>query len=124
MLTQSFGAETSANEADTITAVEFDTSGDYLATGDHGGRVVLFARMSGPSSVVSGGSKERSKRRKEIGTSPGDDERRGKSFDKVRRFTTCLSIDLLSFIIPPDFIHQLVSFTNLMAFSFLNSSMV
>ena len=57
MLTQSFGAETSANEADTITAVEFDTTGEYLATGDYGGRVVLFARMSAP--VMTGGSKER-----------------------------------------------------------------
>jgi len=28
--------------ADTITALEFDDTGDYLATGDHGGRVVLF----------------------------------------------------------------------------------
>lgn len=82
MLTQSFGAETSANLADTITAVEFDRSGDYLATGDHGGRVVLFARMSAPPDVR-GGSKERSKRRDEIGTFPGDDERRGKSLEKV-----------------------------------------
>ncbi|ORX62088.1 protein phosphatase PP2A regulatory subunit B [Hesseltinella vesiculosa] len=31
-------------EADIITAVEFDGSGDYLATGDRGGRVVLFQR--------------------------------------------------------------------------------
>lgn len=28
-----------------ISAVEFDQSGDYLATGDHGGRVVLFERI-------------------------------------------------------------------------------
>ena len=32
----------SASVADTITALEFDDTGDYLATGDHGGRVVLF----------------------------------------------------------------------------------
>ena len=31
--------------ADIISAVEFDHSGDYLATGDYGGRVVLFERM-------------------------------------------------------------------------------
>ncbi|ODV58885.1 protein phosphatase 2A regulatory subunit CDC55 [Ascoidea rubescens DSM 1968] len=31
-------------EADIISAVEFDHTGDYLATGDRGGRVVLFER--------------------------------------------------------------------------------
>lgn len=31
-------------EADIISAVEFDETGDYLATGDKGGRVVLFER--------------------------------------------------------------------------------
>ncbi|OBA26312.1 protein phosphatase 2A regulatory subunit PR55 [Hanseniaspora valbyensis NRRL Y-1626] len=31
-------------EADIITAVEFDKTGDFLATGDKGGRVVLFER--------------------------------------------------------------------------------
>jgi serine/threonine-protein phosphatase 2A regulatory subunit B len=31
-------------EADIISAVEFDDTGDYLATGDKGGRVVLFER--------------------------------------------------------------------------------
>jgi hypothetical protein len=30
--------------ADIISAVEFDSTGDYLATGDKGGRVVLFER--------------------------------------------------------------------------------
>lgn len=30
--------------ADIISAVEFDHTGDYLATGDKGGRVVLFER--------------------------------------------------------------------------------
>lgn len=29
---------------DVITAVEFDETGNYLATGDKGGRVVLFER--------------------------------------------------------------------------------
>ena len=32
--------------ADIISAVEFDYSGDYLATGDQGGRVVLFERVA------------------------------------------------------------------------------
>ena len=32
-------------EADLISTVEFDHSGDYLASGDHGGRVVLFERL-------------------------------------------------------------------------------
>ncbi|KAG1438276.1 hypothetical protein G6F56_012705 [Rhizopus delemar] len=31
-------------EADIISVVEFDHTGDYLATGDKGGRVVLFER--------------------------------------------------------------------------------
>ncbi|KAI9199487.1 WD40-repeat-containing domain protein [Polychytrium aggregatum] len=34
-------------EADIISAVEFDGTGDYLATGDKGGRVVLFERNEG-----------------------------------------------------------------------------
>ncbi|TPX34393.1 hypothetical protein SmJEL517_g02950 [Synchytrium microbalum] len=34
-------------EADIISAVEFDDTGDYLATGDKGGRVVLFERNEG-----------------------------------------------------------------------------
>jgi serine/threonine-protein phosphatase 2A regulatory subunit B len=36
-------------EADIISAVEFDDTGDYLATGDKGGRVVLFERNEGVS---------------------------------------------------------------------------
>jgi hypothetical protein len=31
-------------EADIISTVEFDSTGNYLATGDKGGRVVLFER--------------------------------------------------------------------------------
>ena len=31
--------------ADIISAVEFDKSGEHLATGDRGGRVVLFERL-------------------------------------------------------------------------------
>jgi hypothetical protein len=30
--------------ADLLTTVEFDETGDYLATGDRGGRVVIFER--------------------------------------------------------------------------------
>ena len=43
---QCFGdkADVVVTEADIITSVEFDHSGDYLATGDKGGRVVLFER--------------------------------------------------------------------------------
>lgn len=40
--------------ADIISAVEFDHSGDFLATGDQGGRVVLFERIAA-SRAVSGG---------------------------------------------------------------------
>lgn len=32
-------------EADLISAVAFDHTGDYLASGDHGGRVVMFERL-------------------------------------------------------------------------------
>jgi hypothetical protein len=32
--------------ADIISAVEFDADGSYLATGDKGGRVVLFEQIS------------------------------------------------------------------------------
>lgn len=35
--------------ADIISTVEFDHTGDYLATGDKGGRVVLFERNEGVS---------------------------------------------------------------------------
>lgn len=43
---QCFGdkADIVVTEADIITASEFDHTGDYLATGDRGGRVVLFER--------------------------------------------------------------------------------
>ena len=43
--------------ADIISAIEFDQDGTHLATGDRGGRVVLFERTPlapvMPSSVVS-----------------------------------------------------------------------
>ena len=34
----------SLSAVDIISAIEFDRSGDHLATGDRGGRVVLFER--------------------------------------------------------------------------------
>ncbi|KAI7751039.1 hypothetical protein M8C21_028438, partial [Ambrosia artemisiifolia] len=44
---QVFGERTAGEEVqevDIISAIEFDKSGDHLATGDRGGRVVLFER--------------------------------------------------------------------------------
>lgn len=38
--------------ADLITAVEFDPTGNYLATGDRSGRVVLFERNDDVSKSV------------------------------------------------------------------------
>ena len=38
------GAELITHAADIISTVEFDSTGNYLATGDKGGRVVLFER--------------------------------------------------------------------------------
>lgn len=46
---QCFGERTPGEEvqdADVISAVEFDADGSYLATGDKGGRVVLFEKVS------------------------------------------------------------------------------
>eukprot|EP00002_Diphylleia_rotans_P000837 TRINITY_DN1044_c0_g1_i1.p1 TRINITY_DN1044_c0_g1~~TRINITY_DN1044_c0_g1_i1.p1 ORF type:complete len:473 (-),score=109.79 TRINITY_DN1044_c0_g1_i1:524-1942(-) len=40
------GAQELASEADIISTVEFDTTGDYIATGDKGGRVVVFERFA------------------------------------------------------------------------------
>ena len=39
-------------KADVISAVEFDHTGDYLATGDRGGRVVLFERNDGVEIIL------------------------------------------------------------------------
>jgi serine/threonine-protein phosphatase 2A regulatory subunit B len=39
--------------ADIISTVEFDHTGDYLATGDKGGRVVLFERNESVSQEYS-----------------------------------------------------------------------
>ena len=38
--------------ADIISTVEFDQSGNYLATGDKGGRVVLFERNESVSLLL------------------------------------------------------------------------
>jgi hypothetical protein len=37
--------------ADIISTVEFDHTGNFLATGDKGGRVVLFERNEGVSNI-------------------------------------------------------------------------
>lgn len=46
-------ADTLCPPADIISTVEFDHTGNYLATGDKGGRVVLFERNEtvSPSSL-------------------------------------------------------------------------
>ena len=44
---QCFGekdADEEFSDADVLSAVEFDTTGNYLATGDKGGRIVVFER--------------------------------------------------------------------------------
>jgi serine/threonine-protein phosphatase 2A regulatory subunit B len=44
---QCFGekdADEEFSEADVLSAVEFDDTGDFLATGDKGGRIVIFER--------------------------------------------------------------------------------
>lgn len=38
--------------ADIISTVEFDHTGNYLATGDKGGRVVLFERNESVSDIL------------------------------------------------------------------------
>ena len=48
---QCFGekdADEEFSEADVLSAVEFDTTGNYLATGDKGGRIVVFERAGAP----------------------------------------------------------------------------
>jgi hypothetical protein len=43
-LSLTFNVTSLSHAADIISTVEFDHTGDYLATGDKGGRVVLFER--------------------------------------------------------------------------------
>ncbi|WZY98074.1 hypothetical protein YC2023_070403 [Brassica napus] len=53
---QVFGERTAGeevHEVDIISAIEFDKSGDHLATGDRGGRVVLFERTDTKDNVGS-----------------------------------------------------------------------
>ncbi|KAL6012546.1 Serine/threonine protein phosphatase 2A 55 kDa regulatory subunit B beta isoform [Asimina triloba] len=52
---QVFGERTAGEEVqevDIISAIEFDKSGEHLATGDRGGRVVLFERTDKKDDVV------------------------------------------------------------------------
>jgi serine/threonine-protein phosphatase 2A regulatory subunit B len=39
-------------KADIISSVEFDHTGDYLATGDKGGRVVVFLSKDGGNIII------------------------------------------------------------------------
>eukprot|EP01086_Lenisia_limosa_P006390 TRINITY_DN25180_c0_g1_i1.p1 TRINITY_DN25180_c0_g1~~TRINITY_DN25180_c0_g1_i1.p1 ORF type:complete len:457 (-),score=85.02 TRINITY_DN25180_c0_g1_i1:59-1429(-) len=50
------GAVDDVTEADIISTVEFDHTGDFLATGDKGGRVVFFQRVQ-PSTVKKPGGR-------------------------------------------------------------------
>lgn len=61
-LSQCFGDCSPAEdvtEADILSAVQFDKTGDYLATGDRGGRVVIFKQNSGGKQKVSASGKIR-----------------------------------------------------------------
>ncbi|XXG49199.1 hypothetical protein AAC387_Pa02g3447 [Persea americana] len=52
---QVFGERTAGEEVqevDIISAIEFDKSGEHLATGDRGGRVVLFERTDGKDQTI------------------------------------------------------------------------
>ena len=60
---QCFGDKAAAEvddltDADILSAVEFDQSGDYLATGDKGGRIVIFHRDNAAASSSMGGYKK------------------------------------------------------------------
>jgi len=39
-------------EVDIVSAIEFDDSGDYIAAGDRGGRVVIFERSKAKKAVA------------------------------------------------------------------------
>ncbi len=53
---QCFGSSNQAEivDADMLSTVQFDDRGEYLGTGDRGGRVVIFKRNSGKSSKSNG----------------------------------------------------------------------
>ncbi len=54
---QCFGScnQAEVTDADILSAVQFDDKGEYLATGDRGGRVVIFKKGSGKGEVASNG---------------------------------------------------------------------
>lgn len=54
--------EEEVQEADIISALEFDSSGEYLATGDRGGRVVLFENQPSPPMIVGSNRRPRASR--------------------------------------------------------------
>lgn len=59
---QCFGekdADEEFSEADVLSAVEFDETGQYLATGDKGGRIVVFERAESKTSGRSGRGRRR-----------------------------------------------------------------
>ncbi|CAM9170247.1 unnamed protein product, partial [Choristocarpus tenellus] len=59
-LSQCFGdcsSEKEVTEADILSAVNFDSTGEYLATGDRGGRVVIFKKSSAGKQKVSSSGK-------------------------------------------------------------------
>lgn len=65
------------NEADMITAVEFDETGRFLATGDKGGRIVVFERVNDAilsSTVGDFTSSNRRNRRRSNNHTDDDDE--------------------------------------------------
>jgi len=62
---QCFGetaAQAEQTEADILSAVEFDQTGRYLATGDRGGRIVIFETDKLPSSSSSSAALDDSRR--------------------------------------------------------------
>jgi serine/threonine-protein phosphatase 2A regulatory subunit B len=71
---QCFGetaAQAEQSDADILSAVEFDQTGRYLATGDRGGRIVVFETdktPAQPSSAASGDEAKRGEGKKRKGT--------------------------------------------------------
>jgi serine/threonine-protein phosphatase 2A regulatory subunit B len=61
-LSQVFGGDKpvggdDTNDADVVSAIEFDDTGEYLAAGDRGGRVVLFERDESKPAPAAAGAK-------------------------------------------------------------------
>jgi serine/threonine-protein phosphatase 2A regulatory subunit B len=70
---QCFGetaAQAEQSDADILSAVEFDQTGRYLATGDRGGRIVIFETDKVPASSTSSAMEDakRSEGKKRKGT--------------------------------------------------------